>query len=235
MHYSSRFRAGGGSSPRNNPKATLSAPGYAVSLDALILDLDGTLVKLPVDWPTFEKYVETLIGRRMMFLEFVAKYFATPMFWRVHEFLERLELEACNNMVVYDDTREFLDSVLSNARFLAVVTMQGSKPCLKIVERLGLVDRVFLCVTREVAPTRYQQLSIALELLNTDPSKTVFVGDKVIDGFAAHRCGIRGIVVMRGLATPRISESDDIIEDLKSLGIHVVRNLREAISILKSL
>jgi len=198
-----------------------------------ILDLDGTLVRLPIPWSRFYEELKSLTGTEMKFLEFVSKYFGTPPFWRAHRYLEALELEAVEYMQVYEDTYEFLDFVRKSFKTLAIVTMQSASACMKILEKLGLVNNVSMFVTRECAPTRIDQISLVVKALGIDPSKCIFVGDKVLDGFAAYLNGVKPFIVIRRMDSLRISDSDDLEEDLSCLGVRVVRSLREIIDILK--
>ncbi len=202
-------------------------------LKTIILDLDGTLVRLPIPWSRFYEKLKKLLGNEMKFLEFVSKYFGTPRFWDMHRYLENLELEAVEEMHIYDDTREFIDFVKENFEKIAVVTMQSSSACLKILEKLDLLNHVSLFISRECAPTRIDQIRLALHLMRVDPSKCVFIGDKVLDGVAAYVNGVAGFVVVRGSRVLRISDTDDVEEDLRCLGIRIVGSLREVIEALR--
>ncbi|NPA97604.1 MAG: HAD family hydrolase [Crenarchaeota archaeon] len=175
------------------------------------------------------------LGKEMKFLEFLSRFHATPIFWRLHKALELLELEACENMEVYSDAKAFLEEAQGLAERLVIVTMQSASACLRALEKLGLEDRVCMCVSREVAPTRLKQLAYVIHSLGLDPRKTLFVGDKVIDGFAASYNGLSTVVVLRNPRCRAVSDTDDIIEDLLSAGVVVVESLEQAIPIVKRL
>ncbi len=199
-------------------------------LDLLILDLDGTLLRFPLNWAEVEKRIESIIGCKAKFLEFISKYYATPAFWEVNSYLEELESSVCREAWIYDDTLEFLSKAKSLTKRLAIVTMQGVKACMCALELLGLNDA--LCIPRESAHNRIEQIAMTLKLSKADRDKTVFIGDKILDGVAAFINGIKGIVVLRDLKSSRITETDDIVEDLKCLGIEIVHDLKQAMEAL---
>ena len=201
-----------------------------MSVEAVILDVDGTLVLLPINWDHVMRIIAEEKCSAQTFLGFVAKCFGTESFWRVHEFVKRLELEAVEKMVVLDNSPEVMKRLCRSYR-VALVTMQSMEAAKAVVSKLGLDNCVEVVISREYARNRVEQVAKAIKLLGVEPSKTLFIGDKVLDGFAAYANGVRGVVIMRGNICTKVSDTDLIDEDLDALGVVVVRSLWEAIEV----
>ena len=93
-----------------------------MSVKAVILDVDGTLVLLPINWNHVMRIIAEEECSAQSFLGFVAKCFGTESFWRVHEFVKSLELEAVEKMVVLDNSPEVVKRLCRSYR-VALVTM----------------------------------------------------------------------------------------------------------------
>jgi len=201
-----------------------------MAVKSIIFDVDGTLVLLPIDWDRVSKLIAVESCSANSFLGFVYKCHGTESFWRVHKVLEGLELEAVKKLIVLDNSPDFVKR-LCRRYLIGFVTMQSRDAAEAILSRLGLIDCMKVLVSRESARNRVEQVAKAIKMLSAEPDKVLFIGDKVLDGFAAYVNGIRAVVVLRGNTCNRVSDTDYIIEDLEALGIPVAKSLAEAIEI----
>jgi len=197
----------------------------------LAFDLDGTLVRLPIDWRVVESNIEKISrGQTRSFLGFLARFYNTREFWEIHQLVERLELEAVEKLEVLDHA----DVVVRDASKyfeIAIVTMQSRYVCRIILRKLGLENLVKYIVARDDAGTRVDQLRQLLSIAGKTPRETIFVGDKVLDAFSALMLRINPILVLRTVSNPWFTPSDNILEDLEALQIPVVNSLREALDL----
>ncbi len=202
-------------------------------IEAIIFDIDGTLVILPIDWGKITSEIKRISNNNVnTFLGFIAKYYNTKEFWYIHRMLEEEELKAVENMRILDNAHSYIAN-LCNSMKIGFVTMQSRKAAEKILGRLGLTKCINTLVSREDASTRTVQLSIALNNLNVKPRNTLFIGDKVGDAIAAIINNVNAIIVIRNPIDMRISETDYLDEDLEVFGVSIVRSLSEAIEVAK--
>ena len=208
-----------------------------MGIEAMIFDLDGTLILLPIDWGKVMEKVRSIAGADVKtFLGFVARYHGTEQFWVVHKFLENVELEAVNRAIILDNADKVLQD-LCNDIALGFVTMQSRAAAEKIVEMLGIGNcrnNLGVLSAREDSATRVAQLTKAVKDLDTDPNKVLFIGDKVLDAIAAFVNKVKAVIILRNPVSLKISATDYLDEDLEVLDIHIAFSLAEAIEIAKN-
>jgi len=194
---------------------------------SLLMDLDGTLVRLPIDWSAFYRFLQDR-GIEMKFLRFIREYWGTDLFWQAHEFLKKLELEALSRVVVYESVGDLLENLSQRVK-IAIITFQSRSVAEEVLRIMGLKHVVEEVVAREDCGSRLCQIRMALTRLGSSPEESLFIGDKVNDAISAVACGTRCAIVFRGLRSSQISDTDDVLEDLSSWGIPVFSTLREAL------
>ncbi|MCS7111004.1 MAG: HAD-IA family hydrolase [Ignisphaera sp.] len=205
------------------------------TVKAVVFDIDGTLVMLPIDWNAIVSEISRISnGGAKTFLGFVARYYNTKEFWHIHKLLEEEELRAAESMRILDGAPNYIEGLCGVMR-IGFVTMQSRKAARRILEKLGLTKCVDALVAREDAPTRATQLSVVLSSLGVERKDVVFVGDKVGDAIAAIVNNISAVIVLRNPVSMRISETDYLDEDLEVFGIPIVRSFSEAVEVVKKL
>ncbi len=153
---------------------------------AVVFDLDGTLIDLPLDWEglfaEFKVIMRTDNVRPVA--ETVSKLYAETQ-RQVFEAWDKAELAVsekstanAKGMAVY---REYPDTPK------ALVTLQGKKAVQIIVAKFGLRFEVVL--TREDSLSRKEQLAFAAEKLNVPVKDLLFVGNADSDADAAAKVG----------------------------------------------
>jgi phosphoglycolate phosphatase-like HAD superfamily hydrolase len=208
-----------------------------MKITKLLLDIDGTIVLLPVDWSKVLARIRSEGIEVTTFLGFVARYHGTDVFWRIHRYLEFLELEAVDKLTILDNAEDLLKRVCKEID-IGFITMQSRTAAEKIISKLG-IDKCdnFLGIlsTREDSSTRIEQVAKAVKAMNVLPGEVLFIGDKVLDAIAAIVNGVKAIVVLRNLVSNRISDTDYIDEDLEVVGVRIARDLMEALRIARDL
>lgn len=151
-------------------------------IKAVIFDLDGTLIDLPIDY-------------KELFKEF-SKILKTDKIQPITKTLPKIDGETKKRIFQVWDQKE--NSVLERATVKdegmtiyrehndkpkALVTMQGKRLVQKIMESLGLEFNTI--VTREDTLERVEQLKIAAMKLNVSLTKILFVGNTEGDEEAA--------------------------------------------------
>jgi HAD superfamily hydrolase (TIGR01549 family) len=155
-------------------------------IEAVIFDLDGTLIHLPIDYQKlFEEFSKIIKMPNVRPLTKVIAQLDEEAKKKVFDVWNRTELEASANIKVKDEGIAYYQKFSEKQK--ALVTMQG-KPLVQIVlKRLGLYFNFI--ITREDSLNRIEQLKIAAEKLKTPAQNILFIGNTSEDMLAAEIVG----------------------------------------------
>lgn len=153
-------------------------------IEAVIFDLDGTLVNLPIDYERLIQEFEKVTHRESFhpLLEAVSKLDEVAR-GRVFKIWDLAELAAFAGMTINQEGMKLYKLYVKNPK--ALVTMQGKPIINTIIEKLGIAFDVIL--TREDSLSRAEQLKIAAQKLNASFEDILFVGNSENDDLAARQ------------------------------------------------
>lgn len=201
----------------------------------LVFDLDGTLVKLPVEWDRVVEEVSRVVGYKPEgILPVLRRFYGTRVYDVISSIIERYEEEALSRMQVLDDSPSML-RLLAKRYNIYIVTMQSRSIAERVVSILGVEKLLRKMVSRNDAGFRVDQLRIILRYTNDDPGTVLFIGDKVLDMIAAFHLGVKGLMIIRGYFNPKVTGTDDLLEDLETLGVKIAWNLKDLPRMVDSL
>ncbi len=153
-------------------------------LRLVIMDVDDTLVRTPIDWLKLRKSIESITG---VYIEY------KPLIRGVYTYLdgelrelalreiERAELESAAAVSPSTPLKELVSNIRKCGCRVSVVTLRGRSSAELILRLLGIHELVDLLVTREDSMSRVEQLSIILNKLGVDSREAVFIGDSPDD------------------------------------------------------
>jgi phosphoglycolate phosphatase len=162
---------------------------------AVVYDLDGTLVRLAVDWDAAAREATALFsdaGVDAADADLWSLFEAAPD----HGLAEELEavLAAHERRGAERSTRlPLADRVAEWAGPVGVCSLNAEAPCRLALERHGLLDHVGTVVGRDSVPTHKpdpEPLLVTLDRLGVDPASALFVGDSERDAVTADRAGV---------------------------------------------
>ena len=157
-------------------------------IEAVIFDLDGTLIHLPVDYEKlfieFKKIIHT--DNVQPITEVILKLDKNTQH-RVFMAWDKAELAAAPHITINKEGMEIYKSFSQKPK--ALVTMQGKAVVKNILARLKLSFN--FTVTREDSLNRKEQLENAEEKLKRRFDSILFVGDTENDAMAAEKVGCR--------------------------------------------
>ena len=201
----------------------------------LVFDLDGTLVKLPIEWGKVLEEISHVIGYMpKSILPILRRFYGTQIYSRISDIIERYEEKALDRMQVLDDAPSIL-KVLARRYYIYIVTMQSGNIAKKIINILGVEGIPRKIISRNDAGSRIDQLRIVLRDINDYPNTVLFVGDKVLDMIAAFHLGVKSLMIVRDYFNSRITGTDDLLEDLETLGVKIIWSLRDLPKVIDSL
>jgi HAD superfamily hydrolase (TIGR01549 family) len=155
-------------------------------IEAVIFDLDGTLIHLPIDYEKlFQEISKITKMPNVRPLMKTISQLDEKTKKKVFNVWNKIEIEALANMKVNDEGIAHYKKFLEKQK--ALVTMQG-KPLVQIaLKRLGLSFN--FVITREDSLNRAEQLKIAVKKLGTQVQKILFIGNTNEDMLVAETVG----------------------------------------------
>ena len=155
-------------------------------IEAVIFDLDGTLVQLPIDYKTlFEEFSRIMHASNVRPIVDTISRADEKTRKLVYAAWDKAELAVEKQVSANEAGMEIYKAHADKRK--ALVTLQGKAIVEAILKRFGLSFDVV--VTREDALFRVDQLKKAAEALNVNHSDVLFVGDTDGDANAAKKLG----------------------------------------------
>lgn len=155
-------------------------------IKAVIFDLDGTLIQLPIDYPkmyaVFKKIMKTDQIRPL--LETVVKLDQETKA-QVFKAWDKAELAVAEKIPPNHEGMSLYQKYSDKPK--ALVTMQGKAIVDVVVDRCAL--HFDFIATREDSLSRAEQLAIAAEKLKTPLQNILFIGNTDGDAAAAEKVG----------------------------------------------
>jgi HAD superfamily hydrolase (TIGR01549 family) len=151
-------------------------------IDAVIFDLDGTLVNLPIDYEKFEAEIAKLAKTsKIKPITKTIAGFNKEAKKAIFEVWSKLEAQAWKTATVNQNGMELFEKYHFQRK--ALVTMQGEALVDEICKALNL--HFDFIVTRESSLDRVEQLFLAKEKLGVNFKNTLFIGNTEGDQKAA--------------------------------------------------
>ena len=155
-------------------------------IDAVVFDLDGTLVNLPINWENLFEEIRGITGKQKVrpLTEVVASLDEETL-KKALEAWDRFELASCPNITLHEEGMNEYRKYAEKRKGL--VTLQGKKIVNFILERFNLDFEVIL--TREDSLSRNEQLKLIIQKLNVPRRNMLFLGNAKTDALAAKEIG----------------------------------------------
>ena len=163
-------------------------------IEAVIFDLDGTLIYLPVDYERlFQDFSRIMKTEKVHPLTKVISSLDRKTRSKIFQVWDNAELAALANMTVNEDGMDLYKKFLGKPK--ALVTMQGEALVQRVLKRLDLSFK--FVVTRERCLDRVEQLKIAAEKLKIPFKNLLFIGNTAGDFLAAKKVGCQFLRVKK--------------------------------------
>ena len=174
--------------------------------DAVVYDLDGTLLELAVDWDRVAADVAATYAEHALIPP-------TEDLWKLLDAATEYGIGADVEEAIAAHEREgAAESRLlalgerlrsgDDARPAAVCSRNCEAACRIALETHGLADDVGAVIGRDSVETHKpdpEPLLAAIDAIDADPDRTVFVGDSASDGVTAERAGVAFVSVVDAL------------------------------------
>jgi HAD superfamily hydrolase (TIGR01509 family) len=174
------------------PQSTVS-PTVTEEYAGIVYDLDGTLVRLAVDWEAATEEVATIFreanleppGDLWTMLDVAPEYDVADA---VERTVAKHERAGARDSIRLD----LADELVAMDRPVGICSLNAESACRMALEEHGLEDAVDTVVGRDTVPQRKpdpEPLLAAIDRLSMRPSAVIFVGDTETDAETALRAG----------------------------------------------
>lgn len=155
-------------------------------IEALIFDLDGTLVNLPINYDSLLNEIKLImhVEKVRPVAEVVSKADESTK-KRIFEVWDKAEATCLPDITINEEGISLYKDFSSRPKIL--VTLQGEKAVSFIIEKFSF--SFFTIITREVSLSRVDQLKKAVAELKVPVQSILFVGDSENDAVAAKDVG----------------------------------------------
>ncbi len=175
----------------------MGVPG--TGYDGVVYDLDGTLVRLAVDWTVVRADVAEVFrdagrdpsGTLWDLLERAETVGDERLLDRVTETIAGHEWAGASDSERLPTADDLLG--VASERPVGVVSLNAESACRVALDRHDLADAVGVVVGRDSVPERKpdpRPLLVALDKLDVAPDRALFVGDSPRDRECARRAGV---------------------------------------------
>ncbi len=162
-------------------------------ISAVIFDLDGTLLDLPIDYLGLYKKFSELMGTTKVrpILKTVAQIKDPKVLQQVFDAWTKFELDIIDKIVIHEEGMKLYKKYEELPK--ALVTMQGKETVDRILKKFKLSFDVVL--TREDSFSRVQQIMTASTRLGVTVNNVLFVGNMDNDENAANETRVQFIKI----------------------------------------
>jgi len=199
-----------------------------VTIKAVILDIDGTLVNFTLDYKTSRAEVIQYLTKQGFPLSlFSIKENIFEMLKKAEIYMknndkqegkariirkgvlsiaDRHEMEAANTTHMLPGVLETLKTLRKMGLQMAVFTMNGEKSTNHVMRTFRLEQFFDAIITREAVSAVKPDpahLEAVLSALNIRPEEAIVVGDSALDMKGAHDLGITGVGITTGISSPK--------------------------------
>lgn len=160
--------------------------GKSIMIKAIIFDLDGTLVKLPIKYDKIYDHLRHLFQTDENFQPLIPSIIKNADKDKIKlddafEFLCKQEEIASDYLEIIDHSIEILNYFHLRKFTICLVTMQCRRVAEKILVKMGVSSIFSSIITRDENSDRLEQIKETIIRLNLFPQNVLVVGDRVHD------------------------------------------------------
>lgn len=188
-----------------------------------IFDLDGTIVKLPIDWTEVKKKIGKILETNSSLTPLIPSIEQlvanSELKRRIYKVVDDEEMKAVKKLRFDEDIVRLFKKLKKLGYKLALVTLQGRKPAIEALNRLKVREFFDLVVSRDEKKDREEQIKITLETMGVPSSQAIIVADRLRDMLVAKRLGCVSMAITGKLEINGDFKLNNIKEILRMLEV----------------
>lgn len=183
--------------------------------EAFLFDMDGTLIRMKLDFKKMRADLEDIIGNMEgSILESISKIEDKKLRKKALEYIEDQEKEAADKSEIIDGSMECLKYLKERNIKIGIITRNNRESTLLSAKKTKILDFLDVIISRDdverVKPDS-MHIEIALEKLNSDPKKSVVVGDHYFEIEAGKKMECLTVGLLSGSGTKETLKNADLI------------------------
>lgn len=192
-------------------------------IKGIIADLDGTLIKLPINEDKIKDKLRTYFHTDDDLVPLIPSIIkhspSKTVLENAFSLLCKEELLASNNVKIIDGTKQLIEFISANNLQLNLVTMQCRDVVEKILKKLDMFDYFSIILTRDDIPDRLQQIEKILEISKIDVNNMIVIGDRLHDVICSEKVGCISILIKKDIEQykNRIPNNSSIASNLNDV------------------
>ena len=171
-------------------------------IKGVIFDLDGTLIKLPINYNKIFEKLNDLFKTNDEFKPLIPtilkKSYHNPNLQNMgFEIICREEIKAVENLEIFDGTIEILKYINKKNIKIFLVTMQCKSAAEAVLKNLKIKKYFSEIITRDEIPDRYLQIMKIIKNNEIAPKEMLLIGDRMHDINSAKKAQCIGILISK--------------------------------------
>ena len=163
-------------------------------IKGIIFDLDGTLIKLPINYEKIFEKLRILFDTKDEFKPLIPSIISKSnndpvLLQNAFDIICEEETKATNNFDVIDGTIDILTYLKKQNFELCLVTMQCKNAAKLALDKIQISKFFTSIITRDDTNQRSEQIKKSLEKLSLIPENVLMVGDRIHDVHSAKQVG----------------------------------------------
>jgi phosphoglycolate phosphatase-like HAD superfamily hydrolase len=152
--------------------------GKTGKITAVALDFDGVITSLDIDWHEAIRQASAIADYDVKsLLLFYEEQFGKPLFEKVSDEMEKLELESIKRAQLLPYVKESVTKLFEKGVDLYIVSMQTKKVISEFLNKHELSGYFKSIVTRDKCSTKKAQVEYVLKSYNISPNQLLLVDD----------------------------------------------------------
>jgi len=169
-------------------------------MKAVIFDLDGTLVRLPINYDFLYRQLKKLFDTDSEFKPLLPTIIElskgdNSMIDNAYDIICQEECRAADFLSVNEGAEDILSFLKNKQIALGLVTMQCKDAVQKVHSKFPELAVFSRTVTREESYDRTDQIEKALSSLNVPEDDAIVIGDRINDMESAKKAGCKCVLV----------------------------------------
>lgn len=182
-------------------------------MEAVIFDLDGTLVDVPYEWPKIRRKLG--VGEKPILSHLAS--LSGPERGRKWKLLEKIEAQATRKAILKEGVARFLDFLDKNSIRKALVTNNSRKNVDYLLRKFKLKFECVISRESGLWKPSAEPLLAALKKLGVEKEEACVVGDSHFDAKAAAEAGVKRIFLLRRQGIDYSSLSSEVVDSFVEL------------------
>ncbi len=169
-------------------------------MKGMILELDGTLVRLPIQYDIIFEKLRNLFDTKDDFKPLIPSILKKAnndmnLVQQAFDLICDEEVKSTNNFQVIEDAIEILNHFKNENFSLGLVTMQCKKAAKLVLDSMNISNHFSSIITRDDSHERTVQIKKSVEFLSLSPQEIVVIGDRIHDVNSAKQVGCSAILL----------------------------------------